>query len=90
MIVSEIADRVRTFMARDLRIKDAETLGSDVALIKRGVLDSIELMQLVEFLERSYGIRVEDTDILPDNLGSFDSIEGFVARKTAGRAAAAR
>jgi acyl carrier protein len=81
--VSEIVDNVRTFMARDLRIQDANTLASDVALIKRGVLDSIELMQLVAFLEAAYSISVDDTEILPENLGSFDSIEAFVQRKTA-------
>jgi acyl carrier protein len=85
--VSEIAAAVRAFMARELRIQDAASLASDVALIKRGILDSIELMQVVDFLEKSYGIAVEDTDILPENLGSFDNIEAFVKRKTAERPA---
>jgi acyl carrier protein len=85
--VGHVADNVRTFMAGELRIRDASTLAADYPLIKRGTLDSIELMQLVTFLETSYGISILDTDILPENLGSFDNIEAFVARKQAATAA---
>ncbi len=79
--MGQIADDVRTFMTRELRIRDAETLALDYPLIKRGILDSIEVMQMVQFLETSYAIAVLDTDILPENLGSFENIEAFVSRK---------
>lgn len=79
--MGQVAEDVRAFMARELRIRDAGTLAADYPLIKRGTLDSIELMQLVTFLETSYGISVLDTDILPENLGSFDNMEAFVSRK---------
>lgn len=78
-----IAD-VRRFLATQLRIADAETLDAALPLVKRGVLDSIELMQVVEFLESTYAIKVDDTEIVPENLGSLTSMAALVARKLPG------
>jgi acyl carrier protein len=79
-----IAD-VRRFLATQLRIADAETLDAELPLVKRGVLDSIELMQVVEFLESTYAIKVDDTEIVPENLGSLTSMAALVARKLTAR-----
>jgi acyl carrier protein len=76
-----VIDDVREFLAVNLRVAGAASLAPDTRLIARGVLDSIELMQVVSFLEEKYGIRVEDTEILPDNLGSLAAIGSFVDRK---------
>ena len=56
-------------------------IARDTALLEAGVLDSIELMQVVGFLESTYGIKVDDTEIVPENLGSLASMEALVARK---------
>ncbi len=45
------------------------------------MLDSIELMQVVEFLERTYGIQIDDTDIVPANLGTLAAMSALVGRK---------
>ena len=75
-----IAD-VRSFMATQLRIVGAESVGPETPLVKRGVLDSIELMQIVEFLEATYSIRIDDIEILPENLGSLALMAALVERK---------
>jgi acyl carrier protein len=54
---------------------------SDYPLVKRGVLDSIELMQVVEFVEKKYSVSIDDTEILPENLGSLNAIAALVERK---------
>ena len=80
-----VVDDVRDFLTKDLRVADAATLTEDFPLVQRGVLDSIEVMQVVEFLERTYSIRVEDTDIVPTNLGSLAALSAFVHRKRGGQ-----
>jgi acyl carrier protein len=79
--MSNVLADIRRFLTTQLRVADAETLDADLPLVKRGVLDSIELMQVVSFLESTYGITVDDTEIVPENLGSLASMEALVARK---------
>jgi len=79
--MSDVIADIRRFLATQLRIADAEALAADVPLVKRGVLDSIELMQVVEFLESTYAIKVDDAEIVPENLGSLASMAALVARK---------
>jgi acyl carrier protein len=79
--VGEVADNVRRFLITELRIPDGNLLAADYPLIKRGVLDSIELMQVVSFLESEYKIGILDTEIVPENLGSLDRMEALVRRK---------
>src|SRR5687768_11061629 len=75
-----IAD-LRKYFGSQLRIANSETLDADFPLVKRGVLDSIELMQVVAFVEKTYGVAIDDTEIVPENLGSLTAIAALVERK---------
>jgi acyl carrier protein len=56
---------------------------ADEDLIKRGVIDSLGVAQLVEFCESRYGIRVSDTDLVPGNFRTVRELADFVDRKQA-------
>jgi acyl carrier protein len=75
-----IAD-LRAFLGKQLRIANSDSMENDFPLVKRGVLDSIELMQVVEFVEKKYSVSIDDTEILPENLGSLNAIAALVERK---------
>jgi acyl carrier protein len=47
------------------------------------------MLELIEFLEVEFSIRVADAEILPENLDSVDAIAAFVERKRAAPRAAA-
>ena len=38
-------------------------------------------MLLVVFIEEEFSIKVEDAELLPENLDSLDNLDGFIARK---------
>ncbi len=79
----DVMEEIRQFLATELRIADAETLDADLPLVQKGVLDSIELLQVVYFLEKRYRIEIDDTEVLPDNLRNLWSMAAFVERKRA-------
>ena len=54
-------------------------------LIKRGIVDSLGVMQLVDFCESRYGIRVTDADLVPAELPDRAQTRGL-RRAQAGRA----
>ncbi len=76
-----VVDDLREYLKTDLKVRQIETVDPDDRLVDRGILDSIELMQLTAFIEEKYGIVVDDPEVVPDNLGSLAAIERFVQRK---------
>ncbi|MBK8448436.1 MAG: acyl carrier protein [Micropruina sp.] len=59
------------------------------SLLETGVLDSTGVLELIEFLEERYGFSVDDTETVPDNLGSIAGLTQYVLRKTGETAGAA-
>ena len=48
-----------------------------------GLLDSIAILNLVEFLQDEFGIRVEDDELVPENFETVKAVATLVARKRA-------
>ncbi len=46
-----------------------------------GVVDSVGLHQLIEFLESNFGIKVEDLDIMPENFETMNALVAYVEKK---------
>jgi acyl carrier protein len=51
------------------------------SFLEHGVIDSIGMMELVGLLDSTFGIRVSDDELMPENLDSIASICGFLQRK---------
>lgn len=45
------------------------------------LVDSTGFLELVMFLEETYGLTVEDVEMVPENLDSLNAIEAYVSRK---------
>ena len=76
-----VNERIRGFildtfpLARKQNIKDRDNL------LDSGIIDSLGMLDVVSFLEREFGIHVDDEELLPENFESIDNLAGFVARK---------
>lgn len=80
--MQNVADRVRHFIVDDLGWEGTlDELTDDLPLIQSGTLDSLGILTLVEFLESSYSITIEDNEIVSAHLGSLTSIERYVKSK---------
>lgn len=60
---------------------DAAALDDRASLIRGGIVDSTGVLELIEFLEGTYGIRVAAEEMIPANFDSVDTICVFLARK---------
>jgi acyl carrier protein len=58
-----------------------EDLSNDASFLDQGIIDSTGVLELVTFLETTYGIRVEDDELVPDNLDSINRLLSFLERK---------
>jgi acyl carrier protein len=80
---------VRNFLAENFPLgEDPSSLPGDASLLEAGIIDSTGVLELVGFIEETYDVRVEDEELLPENLDSIDSIVAFVERKRTAASAA--
>jgi acyl carrier protein len=61
---------------------DEDELEDDTSLLKRGVIDSTGVLELIAFLEQRYQIKVDNKDIIPENFDSLLNIENYLAKKS--------
>jgi acyl carrier protein len=76
MLKKDLATYIQDNLVIDGRMRVEES----TPLMESGILDSIGLMQLVSYIEDNAGVRISDTDMLPDNFATIDTIADFVAR----------
>lgn len=51
------------------------------SLMENGIIDSLGVLELVTRIEEKYGIKVEDEELIPENLDSIASLSNFVLKK---------
>ena len=52
-------------------------------LIESGVIDSMGIMKLLVFVEETFNLKVSDSDLVPENFESIDSINHLVEKAVA-------
>jgi len=78
-----IKSSLRTFLSEPiLPLAKVSTFSDDESFLEKGILDSTGVLELVSYLEKQFGIRVEADEIIPDNLDSLNKLTSFVLRKT--------
>jgi acyl carrier protein len=56
-------------------------LADQDSFLEHHVLDSTGFLELIAHLEETYGIKVGDDEMVPENLDSIDAIAAYLARK---------
>lgn len=74
---------VRQYIQDNFLMGAAESYADDASFMDAQLLDSTGFLELVQFLEDTYGFKIEDEEMMPDNLDSLDAVAAFVARKRA-------
>jgi acyl carrier protein len=73
---------LRTFILENyLFTDDASALADADSFLEKGILDSTGIMEVIFFIEEQFGIKVEDEEMIPDNLDSIDHLVAFIERK---------
>ncbi len=60
---------------------DETELNEDDSFLENGIIDSTGVLEIVAFLEETYGFGVEDEEVLPENFDSINNLASYVERK---------
>ena len=75
------AEVLRAFVRRTFPLARKKALGDDHPLLESGIVDSLGILELVNFVTETFGVHVTDEDLLPENFNSIGSLIAFVERK---------
>jgi acyl carrier protein len=75
-----IEDKVRSYIIDTfLTQAEAERFRNDDDLLE--ILDSLKLLRMVMHLESTFTVKVDNSELSAEHLGSVDKIAAFVAKK---------
>jgi acyl carrier protein len=76
-----VALEVRKFIISNFLYGQDRSFKEDDSFMGEGIVDSTGVLQLVAFLEETYGITVEDEEMIPENLDSISNVSAYLVHK---------
>lgn len=77
-----IEANIRQFILDNyLFTSDQSALANDDSFLKRGIIDSTGILEVIQFLSDEFGVAVKDDEMVPENLDSVNNLVAFVERK---------
>jgi acyl carrier protein len=70
--MEEIITKLSNFIAAKILKQPKRVISATESLISSGLIDSFSLMDVSLFVEDTFGVRIEDTEL---NADTFDSLE---------------
>jgi acyl carrier protein len=78
-----VESQIKDYIARNLLFSDnGFQYGDDASFLDEGIVDSVGVMELVAFVEESFGIKVNDSEVTPDHFDSVSKLAAFIQNKT--------
>ena len=77
----DVKERTRAFILEYAAGRGVTELKDDEPLLNSNIIDSLGSFRLIAFLEETFPLTIEDTDMVPENFQTLHDIESFVAGK---------
>jgi acyl carrier protein len=78
-----VEQKVRSYILENFLFTDDESaLNSKDSFLDKGILDSTGILEVIYFLEDEFGIKVEDDEMVPENLDSVLNLVAYIDKKT--------
>ena len=72
---------IMMFFETNFMIEFPHDFNDEASFLENGILDSTGVLELIMFLESNYNIKIEDDEVTPENLDSFQALNKFLEIK---------
>jgi acyl carrier protein len=80
--MSDIKSQVRTYIVDNFIMGGSGANFKDTdSFMEKHIIDSTGFLELVTYLEDTFGFTVADDEMVPENLDSLNAIDAYVGRK---------
>jgi acyl carrier protein len=78
----QIEKDIRDFIAANLLYSpDGFAYADDASFLQEGIIDSLGVVELVAFVQKQFGVTVDQSEVTPDNFDSVARLAAFVRGK---------
>ena len=60
---------------------ESKAFSDEDSFMEKGIIDSTGILELIEFVEEQYEIKIEDDELIPENLDSLNNLSAFILKK---------
>lgn len=79
--MTDLKNKIKEFIVENFLFGSDDGLDDSTSFLDEGILDSTGVLELVTFLEQEYSIKVEDEELVPENLDSINNISAYMQKK---------
>jgi acyl carrier protein len=79
--VIDVKEKVRAFVLEYAAGKGLTEVKDDEPLLTNNIIDSLGSFRMIAFLEETFPLTIEDTDMVPENFQTLNDVERFIAGK---------
>jgi len=77
-----LEEQIRDYVLENyLFTDDQSALNSDDSFLEKGILDSTGILEVIYFIEDEFNVKVEDEEMIPENLDSVNRIAAYIGKK---------
>ena len=81
---NKIEQQLRSFVVENFLFGEPDNdLKETDSFLESGIIDSTGILELVSFIEETYGFQVKDEELIPENLDSLANVIAYVQKKQA-------
>lgn len=78
----DIKEKIKKFIIDNFLLGvTTNNINDDDSFLEKGIIDSTGILELVSFVESTFSFRVEDEELMPDNLDSVNKLVTFIKKK---------
>lgn len=79
-MTENVLSLIKEFIVTDMLHGQGEGLDRQSPLLELGVIESLSMVRLLDFVEHRFGVKVPDTELLPENFETLEAITALVTR----------
>lgn len=76
-----VESKIRNLIFEKFPLARKRQLDDRDSLLESGIVDSIGILEIVNFVEQNFALRVSDDDLVPENFASVAAIAAFVQQR---------
>lgn len=79
-----IENDIRVFLRSNFPLFKEGQVGREESLVESGVIDSLGILELVDFVETRFDLRIPEHELVPENLDSIANITRYLTERLGG------
>jgi acyl carrier protein len=81
-MIADFESEIRQFLVDNFLFGEEKPIRLDESLLDAGLVDSTGILELISHIEARYQIKVQDDELIPENLDTISNLCAFLKKKT--------